>query len=68
MYYVGLVAPKKPIKLESGAKLLWGGECQVFLIPQKGLCPFDGPNHAGTVGKIRRATAKHSSTASTNTS
>ena len=24
MYYVGLVAPKKPIKLESGANLLWG--------------------------------------------
>ncbi len=24
MYYVGLVSPKKPIKLESGSKLLWG--------------------------------------------
>jgi hypothetical protein len=24
IYYVGLVAPKKPIKLESGANLLWG--------------------------------------------
>jgi hypothetical protein len=24
MYYVGLVAPKKPIKLDNGANLLWG--------------------------------------------
>ncbi len=40
MYYVGLVAPKNPIKLESGANLLWGAglERSRYSLARSGRC------------------------------